>query len=115
MDVASPQFSKILNTCGAVVYPSGGEGSSGAIIQVMHAGLIPIITHETGIQEDANYIVLENPSPESIVKIVKEFSEWPIEKIKEKSRDIWNYARARYTREEFSKAYANFIDNVLKL
>lgn len=115
LDVAGQQFSKILNTCGAVVYPSGGEGSSGAIVQAMHAGLIPIITHETGIQEDSDYIVLENPSPESIVNIVKEFSEWPVEKIKEKSRNIWNYARAKYTREEFSKAYANFIDNVLKL
>ncbi len=115
LDVASSQFSKIFDTCGAVVYPSAGEGSSGAIVQAMHAGLVPIISHETGIQEDSGYIPLENPTPTSIIQAVRSFSNMPVQNIKEKSRSIWKYAQARYTREEFSKAYATFIDTILKL
>lgn len=115
LDVASTQFSKIINICGAVVYPSAGEGSSGAIVQAMHAGLVPIISHETGIQEDSGYIPLENPTPASIMQVVKDFSNMSVEKIKDKSKSIWEYARYRYTREEFSKAYAYFIDNILKI
>ena len=44
IDVASDQFRELINKCGAVIYPSNAEGSSGAIVQAMHAGLIPIST-----------------------------------------------------------------------
>ncbi len=115
IDVAGAKFSEILSQCGAVVYPSAGEGSSGAIVQAMHAGLVPIITHETGIQEDAGYIPLENPTPESVAKAVRDFSSMPIDKIRGLSKKTWEYARAHYTREEFSKAYSRFIDEELKL
>lgn len=115
IDVASKQFADIVNKCSAIVYPSGGEGSSGAVVQAMHAGLVPIITHETGIREDSGYIVLENPSPESIVKTVQDFSDTPAEKVREKSYSVWEYARNHYTRKTFSTAYARFIDEVLKL
>ncbi|MEK7180181.1 MAG: glycosyltransferase family 4 protein [Patescibacteria group bacterium] len=115
IDVGGEQFASILNTCAAVVYPSFGEGSSGAVVQAMHAGLIPIITHETGIQETAGYIPLENPTPESIMQKVQEFSNMPEEKVREFSKKIWKYAREHYTRESFSTAYKHFIEEILKL
>ena len=115
LDVAHEKFKNILNTCSAVIYPSGGEGSSGAIVQAMHAGIIPIISHETGIQEDSGYIPLIDPTPESIMETVCKFQTEPAEKIKGKSRSIWNYARRRYTRNEFRKAYDRFITEILKI
>lgn len=115
IDVGEKQFADIVDKCSALVYPSGGEGSSGAVVQAMHAGLVPIITHETGIQEDSEYIALENPTPESIAKTVKDFSNTPPEKIRLKAHSIWEYARTNYTRKTFSTAYARFIDEVLKL
>ncbi len=115
IDVTGNQFSKILSKCGAVVYPSAGEGSSGAIVQAMHAGLVPIITHETGIQEDVGYIPLENPTAMSVAEAVRTFSSMPPEEIREFSKKIWSYAQSHYTREEFSKAYSRFIDEKLEL
>ncbi|MEK9201729.1 MAG: glycosyltransferase, partial [Patescibacteria group bacterium] len=115
IDVGGSQFAQILDTCAAVVYPSGGEGSSGAIVQAMHAGLVPIVTHETGIQESAGYIPLEKPTPESIMKTVREFSDMPEEKIREFSKKIWSYSREHYTRESFSAAYEHFIEDILKI
>lgn len=115
IDVASEQFDEIISKCGAVIYPSAGEGSSGAIVQAMHAGLIPIITNETGIQEDSRYIPLVNPTPMSVLDAVRDFSHRPTEKIHTHSKQIWDYAKKHYTRKEFSKAYAKFIDDTLKL
>ncbi len=116
IDVGGEQFAKLIETCGAVIYPSGGEGTSGAIVQAMHAGLVPIVTHITGIQEDAGYIPLDdNPTPESIAQAARDFSNMPPEAVAELSKKIWAYARKRYTREEFSKAYRRFIEEVLKL
>ena len=97
------------------LYPTAGEGSSTSIIQAMHAGLVPIITNETGIQEDSGYIPLENPTPESILGAIKDFSNTPTEEIYAHAKNIWNYARGQYTRKEFSRAYAKFIDDTLKI
>ena len=115
LDVAGKEFRDIVNACAAIVYPSGGEGTSGAVVQAMHAGLVPIITHETGIREDAGYIPLVDPTPESVAKAVRNFSELPADEVRAHSKKIWDFARRVYTREEFSKAYARFIDTVLKL
>ncbi len=115
IDVASKKFSDLIQKCGAVLYPSNAEGSSGAIVQAMHAGLIPIITHETGIQEDSNYIPLIDATPESIYSEAKKFSKMDPIWLKNKAREIWTYARKHYTREQFSQTYNNFIKEKLNL
>lgn len=115
IDVSGKQFSEIINKCGAVIYPTGGEGSSTAIIQAMHAGLVPILTHETGIQEDSGYIPLTNPTPESVAKAAKDFSNIPTKEIEGISKRTWNYARERYTRKTFSDSYKRFIEEKLKI
>lgn len=115
IDVCGSQFSEILNKCSAVVYPSAGEGSSGTIVLAMHAGLVPIISYETGIQEDSGYIPLVNPTPESIIKTVTEFSKMPEEKLRECSKQIWAYARKQYTKKTYSSACMRFIEDVLHL
>jgi glycosyltransferase involved in cell wall biosynthesis len=115
IDVAGPQFKELTKKCGAIIYPSGGEGSSGAVVQAMHAGLVPIITHETGIQEDSGYIPLIDPTPKSVAKAAQDFSQTEPVKIRKKALAIWAYARERYTREAFSKSYAKFIDEKLKI
>jgi len=115
INVGSKQFIEILNECSAVVYPSGGEGTSGAIVQAMHAGLVPIITHETGVQEDSGYIPLIDPTPESVAKAIRDFSDLPEDLIMSKAKKIWEYARGLYTRENFSKTYEKFLDEILRI
>jgi glycosyltransferase involved in cell wall biosynthesis len=115
IDVASDLFKELVDTCGSLIYPSFSEGTSGAVVQTMHAGIVPIVTPQTGIYEDAGCIILENPTVESIREAARAFSALPTEIIQDKTRAIWTYARSHYTREAFSRAYAAFIDTVLKI
>lgn len=115
IDVTGEKFSEILNKCSAVIYPSAAEGSSGTIVLAMHHGLIPIISHETGIQEESGYIPLIDPTPESIIKTVTEFSKMPEEEMREFSKKIWTYARKNYTREAYISACKRFIEENLKI
>jgi len=115
IDVVGNKFKEIVTQCGAVVYPSGGDGTSGAIVQAMHAGLVPLISHETGVQEDSGYIPITDPTPEAVAKVVRDFSSLPNERVRELAKKTWLYARAIYTREEFSKAYARFMDEIMKI
>jgi len=115
MMVGDVSFSDIANECAALLYLSCSEGTSGAVIQAMHAGLIPIITPQSGIDEAAPCIILEHPTVESVLETVHDFREISSDELKSRARSVWSFARAHHTKEAFSRAYDTFITDVLKL
>ena len=115
MFVNEKPFTDITDKCGALIYPSCSEGTSGAVIQAMHTGLIPIISPETGINEGAPIILITNPTVAHIQKTVREFTKLSKEEVSKRSYDIWSFARSYYSKEAFSKSYASFITTILNL
>ncbi len=113
--VNEEDFSLLANKCGAIIYPSAAEGTSGAVIQALHAGLIPIITPETGLDSRVGGVVLNNPTVESVKKVAEDFSKLGDDVLKRMAHTAWSYVRAHHTKETFSNTYGKFIDNVLKL
>ena len=115
IDATSNALKEIALKCAAIIYPSCSEGTSGAVIQAIHAGLVPIITPETGISPEVGGVILKNPTIQSIDKTINEFAALPVDTIKAMACDSWSYVRARHTQENFSKEYARFINEVLQL
>ncbi len=115
IDPTTTEFKKIADMCASTIHPSSSEGTSGAVIQAMHTGLVPIITPETGIDPDAGGIILENPTPELVKKTITEFSLTPTQEVESLARKAWSFVAQNHTRENFSKKYSEFIDTVLKL
>jgi glycosyltransferase involved in cell wall biosynthesis len=112
IDVTSNLFKEIITTCAAVMYPSCSEGTAGAVVQAMHAGLVPIITPETGIYENDFSIILNNPTVESLAEAMRDFSQKSDQEIQVLSKKTYDFAQSHYTRNEFSKAYSHFLDSV---
>lgn len=109
-------FLDIANMCATLIYPSASEGTSGAVVQAMHAGVIPIITKEAGISEEAPVITLEtHPSVDSIRAHIRTIAHMGPENLYAKANNVWKYARAHHTKETFSGAYSQFIDVILHL
>ncbi len=106
---------EILNQCGATIFLSASEGGSGAVVHAMQAGLYPIVTPQSGINEEAPSIVIENPTIDNIKKVVEEFSNITPEKLEELSKNSWAFAQKYHTKEAFTKAYENFLDTIVKL
>jgi glycosyltransferase involved in cell wall biosynthesis len=52
VDVASPDFQALARTCAYVIHPSCSEGQAGAVTQGMHAGLVPLVTRESGVDTE---------------------------------------------------------------
>lgn len=114
--VGDKKFTDITNTCATIIYPSASEGTSGAVIQAMHAGVIPVITPQTGLREEAPGILMEtNPTIESIKDVVRSIASLSEEEIKTLSRRSWEYVREHHTKETFTAAYNDFIDKKLKI
>jgi hypothetical protein len=105
----------VIKECGAALGMSASEGGGGATVQAMQAGVFPIVTPNTGIDERVPSIVLENPTVENIRKTVEDFSKISPEKLEGLSREVWSFTKAHHTKQAYTKELENFIDNVVKL
>lgn len=112
IDVKSVQFQELIkNTCG-LVYPSCSEGQAGSVITCLHAGLIPVISYESGVNIDDFGILLEECSVEDITKSVKLLSCKPADELIVMSKKAWQYARTHHTRNNFSDQYEAFVHEI---
>lgn len=106
---------EVMDECGTILGLSASEGGGGATVQAMQRGLFPIITPQTGINESAPCVIIENPTIENIKKAVEDFSNLPAAKVAELAKASWSFATDHHTKEAFTKSYEDFIDNVLLL
>jgi len=49
VDIRGPFFRELLNICAFVIHPSASEGSPGSVIHAITAGLVPILSKESGV------------------------------------------------------------------
>ncbi len=114
LDVRGTQFKDIVDNAVGLVYASCSEGQAGSVLVGLHAGLIPILTRESGVDAEPFGIRLATASVEEILEAVMAVSELPAEELKKRSVAAWEYARANHTRENFREKYSAFIDAILK-
>ncbi len=98
---------------GFMIYPSASDTASGSVVQSMHAGIIPIITKETGLDERAPVIFLDNINIGFIRRTVFSLSQCNNTILKNLSMKVWDYARSKHTKNSFSIAYNEFIEKIL--
>lgn len=114
IDVSSPEFLAIARRHLALVYPSCSEGQNGGAITCMHAGLIPVLSRESGVDLEPSYgIELETSSIEEIRARVRELAARPPGELATLSRNAWTWVRAHHTRERFSAGYRAALREIL--
>ncbi len=111
IDPGGEVFDRIRKEAVGIVYPSSSEGCASSVEVAMHAGLIPIISYETGV--GFGTILKENTVAE-IMQEVKALAELPAEALRDRSLAAWEYARTHHTREHFAKSYRAFVQDITK-
>lgn len=107
-------FSTVADICGTLLYPSASEGTSGAVVQAMHAGIFPIVTPRTGLHNSAPARLLgEDVDVDKIIRVVREVLVMPPENLRQQAYDAWLFARQRYTRQAFTDVYRGFVRRVI--
>ncbi len=112
-DVMSAQFRDIIMNTNALIYPSCSEGQAGSVITCLHAGLIPIVSYESGVDVDDFGIILQKSSVHEVVESIKILSQKPNAELRRMSKSAWLYARAHHTREKFAECYNAFVNDLL--
>lgn len=109
LDPGSDQFKKITHESLGIVFPSCSEGCASSVVVTMHAGLIPIVSRESGIETEDFGIILSENTIEAIRAAVRALASEPSERLSNRSIATWSYARANHTRERFAEAYRSFV------
>lgn len=114
INIASKEFSEIINNSLGLIFPSASEGQSGSVITSIHAGLIPIISRESGVDVENFGIILKNNSKESICEAIDTLAKESSSQLRERAYAAWEYARKHNTQETFSRAFAEAVDTIMK-
>jgi len=70
VSIRSKRFREICRNCAFLINPSCAEGQAGSAIIAMHAGLIPIVSKETGLSVQAFGIEIERCAVEDVVNVI---------------------------------------------
>ncbi len=113
VDVFGAAFEELTTTCGYVVTPTCSEGQAGAVVQAMHAGLIPLVTAEAGLSPDGPAIEFADDSIEEIERVIVEVSQLPPEWHRDRSRRTREIALAEYSEDSFVERWREILRAVL--
>ncbi len=114
IDIKSREFHDIASSCIAMIHLSCSEGGAPSIKTCMHAGLIPIVSRESGVDVNDFGFCLMDCSIESVKSIVSKVSKLPDEELDRRTSRARDFASRNYTRENFSIKYKNVITEIIK-
>ncbi len=115
VDVASKKFPQIANECVGLIYPSCSEGQSGAIVTCLQAGLIPVISNESGVDVQDFGFLLNGYSVNEIKTSIHTVSPLSSQELESRAHKALEYARANHSRDNFSEVYKNTIIHILEI
>lgn len=117
MDVASPQFDAIAHDCIGIVYPSAAEGGPGSVAQMLHWGLIPVVTTSALVRaETLGHIIKDGSDTEliqSTVTCVQAVANASQHELKSASSAIIDFARKYHTRTAYSESFDDLLTTIV--
>ena len=113
VDTAGDKFREITRSCVGLVFPSGAEGQAGSVVACLHAGLIPIVSYESGVDVHDFGTILKTSSIDEIQTAVRLIGSLPGQQLEAKARMAWEYACTRHTRERYAEELRTIIATIL--
>lgn len=101
LDISGDRFREIVDLCSYVVMPSCAEGIAGSVLTAMSAGLIPIVSRESGFEEDEVHM-LKSHDLRDIEEDLLAFSQRSHEWVEMEGRRVMRLARGKYGPNRFS-------------
>jgi glycosyltransferase involved in cell wall biosynthesis len=75
--VNGEQFYELARSCAHAIHPSCSDGQAGAVVQCMGAGLVPVVSRETGIDVDGFGVQFADDSLEEIERVILDLAARP--------------------------------------
>lgn len=113
VNIESPLFKNIINSCSFSIFPSCSEGGGGSLLTTMAYGLIPIATLESSVDIKQDYgFLLEDYKTEYISEILKKVSALPNEILKNMALKSMEYVHINQREEAFKEDLLNALKSL---
>jgi glycosyltransferase involved in cell wall biosynthesis len=113
VDVGSKDFQRLVDGCLGLIYPSASEGQAGAVVTCMRAGLIPLVSRESGVDVgDYGAFVTESTIGE-IKRVVRKTSARTLDELRDMATRGWEHARDHHSRAGYLKRYRQVIEAIV--
>ncbi len=112
VDVSGEQFANLVATSAALVYPSCREGQAGAAVNCIRAGLIPIVSRETGVDVEGFGTQLADCDVTTIIEAVKAVSQASPQALYTRARATWEHGQARFSHDAYRQRYGEIVDQL---
>jgi hypothetical protein len=83
------------------------------VVTCLHAGLIPIISYESGVDVEDFGLILKDCSIQEIQSAVRQISSLSAQELKMRAQKAWEYARTHHTHEKFAQEYRKAIETII--
>ncbi len=114
VDINSELFFRTIDKCIGLIYPSCSEGQAGVVVICQKAGLIPIVSYESGVDVHDFGIILNSCSIENIEDALRQIANSSEEKLKSMSLKAWNHARKNYTKDVYANKFKAIIQDIIR-
>jgi glycosyltransferase involved in cell wall biosynthesis len=114
-DVRSTRFEELARNSIGLVFPSCCEGQAGSVINCMSAGLIPVLSRQSGVDVDDFGFMLPGCSVDEIRKAVFRLSTLPTDRLRAMSRAAWKKAVENHSREAWKSDYRRLIHQIVDM
>lgn len=112
VDVDSERFAKIASSCSALVYPSCSEGQAGSVISCLQAGLIPLISYESGVDVEGFGTILKECTHQEIKEALVGISQKSSEELAALSLRAYEYANQNHSVDAYLEAFGRALDAI---
>jgi hypothetical protein len=103
-----------METCAFTILPSCSEGMSSSIATCMYAGLIPLVSRETGVDINNSGAIFADNSIKTIEKTILSFSKLSASEIKKQSTESYNFALDNFSLGTFASDFQSKLKKLLK-
>ena len=117
VDPFKSEFSELTLSACAVVFPSASEGCSGAVLQCLHYGLIPVVTEITGLGVHQDWAPLTGNTDHELINQIRqrctEISAMPEQQLQEWSEYFQTYSSNNHSQAAFQQSLSKLLDELL--
>jgi hypothetical protein len=113
LDINSDNYLSIISKCNFIIYPSGSEGTPGAVINAMYNGIIPIVTRWSAFDEISEYgFLMEGWDVKSIADGVNLADSLDKDEVLSRKKKCAEFAKQTYNLATFSEEFEKFFRNI---
>ncbi len=104
ISIESNKFKQIAQKCGYMVLPSCSEANAGSVLTAKSAGIIPLVSRESGFDE-SEVIHFPNNSIDMIEKYILDYSQKDLRWVKNTAKQMQLHIKKRYSMRAWEKSF----------